>query len=463
MGISIVQKSDLSKRKLHAKTALVLAGGAISGGAFKAGGLKALSDFLVNFSVTDFDIFVGISAGSFLAAPIAGGIPPEEILSILDGSSETFSQLSPFETFYPAFKKFAETPLKYFYKRISFFPGILVDFFSALPDLSEELKGNMLDFIKNPNYSNYEKVVKPLLKTVYSSRSMPSVISAIPDGIFDNRPLEVYLRENMKRNKLSNHFKVLKRIRGKDLYISAMDLDTAENVVFGWDEKNDILISEAVMASTAMPGFYQPARIKGVDYIDGGVRKTANLDLAIQKGADLILCYNPFRPLRNDVVIDYVREGNRYVSKNRRISDGGMIGVFNQVFRTLYHSRLHYAMQRYQDDPNFKGDIILIEPTEDDDTFFQMNPFGFWNRAKAAKQGFDSVSVSINGRFEEISKILSSYGIEMSQDLISSEEERIRKASNDDSVIMNVLERTKSKKKGFRIIDGGPEQKAKKA
>ena len=63
MGITIVQKSDLSKKKVNAKVALVLAGGAITGGTFKVGGLKALNDFLVNRKVTDFDIYVGISAG----------------------------------------------------------------------------------------------------------------------------------------------------------------------------------------------------------------------------------------------------------------------------------------------------------------------------------------------------------------------------------------------------------------
>ena len=40
-----------------------------------------------------------------------------------------------------------------------------------------------------------------------------------------------------------------------------------------------------------------PARINGVDYVDGGVRHTANIDVAIEQGADLIICYNPFRPV----------------------------------------------------------------------------------------------------------------------------------------------------------------------
>ena len=64
MGITIIQKSDLSVRKPNAKVALVLAGGAVTGGAFKVGGLKALDDLLVNRKTTDFDVYVGLSAGA---------------------------------------------------------------------------------------------------------------------------------------------------------------------------------------------------------------------------------------------------------------------------------------------------------------------------------------------------------------------------------------------------------------
>jgi Predicted esterase of the alpha-beta hydrolase superfamily len=460
MGIKIVQKSDLSKKKLHSKIALVLSGGAISGGAFKAGGLKALNDFLVNRKVTDFDIYVGISAGGFLAAPLAGGIPPEEILKSLEGTSEHFFQLSPLEIYYPNWREMVERPLKYLFNRCAYFPSLLVDFIQALPNIGESLKKGIVKFVHDPTYSNYEQMVKPLVKAVYSGRSSPSILSALPTGFFDNKPIEKYLRENMKRNHLSNHFKVLKRIRGKDLYICAMSLDSSNRAIFGWDEKNDITISEAVMASTAMPGFYKPARIKGVDYIDGGVIKTANIDLAIEKGAELIICYNPFRPLKNVVNLEYHREKNAYLTKDRRISDNGLFGIFNQVFRTLYHSRLKYAIQRYEEDKNFKGDIILLEPKEDDATFFQMNPFAFWTRANAARTGFESVRSSIDERFDEVKAILSAYGIDMTRELVEQDEAKIRRAANDDREIMDVLEGQGTGKGKLRIIAGGRKGKA---
>ena len=46
MGLTLIRKSDDAPRKRDPKIALVLAGGAVSGGAFKVGGLKALNDYL---------------------------------------------------------------------------------------------------------------------------------------------------------------------------------------------------------------------------------------------------------------------------------------------------------------------------------------------------------------------------------------------------------------------------------
>ena len=95
MGITIIQKSDLGVRKKDAKVALVLAGGALTGGAFKLGGLKALDDFLINRKVVDFDVYVGLSAGAMLGAPLAAGVPPSEMLRALDGTSVQFSRFRP--------------------------------------------------------------------------------------------------------------------------------------------------------------------------------------------------------------------------------------------------------------------------------------------------------------------------------------------------------------------------------
>src|SRR3989338_8155825 len=157
MGITIIQKSDLTKKKTNAKTALVLAGGAVSGGAFKVGGLKALNYFLVNRKVTDFDIYLGISAGAFLAAPLAGGIGPEVMLESLDGTSEHFSQLSPINLYWPNWEEWCMRPVNFLYKHLSFVPCIISDVLRTLPKNRKYIYEQLVDFVKSPSYSNYEK------------------------------------------------------------------------------------------------------------------------------------------------------------------------------------------------------------------------------------------------------------------------------------------------------------------
>lgn len=455
MGITIVQRSDLSVKKDNPKIGLVLAGGAISGGAFKIGGLKALNDFLVNRKLTEFDIYVGLSAGAILSIPLAGGTPPEEMLASLDGRSTKYSQLSPFDLYAPNFVEFFKRPTDFLIGHLSYVPGMVFELFRTFPRIEKEsFWENCRRFLKKPTYSNYENLTRPLLKAVFATRTIPSLGELIPSGVFDNAPLETYLRRNMKHNHMPNNFRVLKKTTGKSLYMTAMNLDTSENIVFGPDEKSDIAISEAAQASSAIPGFYKPARLKGVDYIDGGVRKTANIDLAFEKGADLVICYNPFRPYNNKLLLEYLREENRFVTKNKRLADWGMGTVINQVFRTLFHSRLQFGLANLTADPAFKKDLILIEPTEDDNDFFTMNPLYFWNRAKAAKLGFDSVMSSVNRHYDQINKILSAYGIRMSKEAVEADVKDIKNSQYDDQVIMDVLENARPQKK-LRYVRGG--------
>src|SRR5947209_6987335 len=64
------------------KTALVLAGGGITGGIYQLGVLRALDDLLLNRSVLDFDLYIGTSAGAFIATLIAQGIPPRALVDM---------------------------------------------------------------------------------------------------------------------------------------------------------------------------------------------------------------------------------------------------------------------------------------------------------------------------------------------------------------------------------------------
>jgi NTE family protein len=436
MSITIVQKSNLAKPRPHAIKALILAGGSITGGSFTSGGLKALGDFLDDFCVNDFDIFVGISSGSLLAASLAAGITPESMLKSLDGTSRYFSQLTAWYCYRPNLSEPLERPFQYLSMLASITMSGVVRLIKRQGELRRELISAAWRFITDPSFDAYETVLG-FLRDYLNFEQMPSFMALLPSGVFDNAPVEEYIRKNIMRNSLTNNFGEAYRITGKRLYISAMRLDSARRVVFGADEDATLSISEAIQASTAFPGMYKPARIRGIDYVDGGVQDTANIDTAVGKGAELIVCYNPFRPCNAEKFVEGFKRERR---KGQRMVAGGVTAVFNQVLRAFFHERLAVAVDRFRDDPSFKGDIILIDPPAEDVTFFSLNPMSLRHRVKAAKMGFQSVRDAIEERYDEMAAIFAAYGIRMSRKGIDKEWETISRPGAPDTIIRYLLE-----------------------
>ena len=418
MGLTLIHKGEGAVKR-NPRIALVLAGGAVSGGAFKVGGLKALNDFLVGRRVTDFDMYVGLSAGSVLAIPLAAGITPDEMVQVLEGTHPRFDQLRPLDFYGLNWQEFVTRPSQFVYDAATYAPGVALELIRSLPSLPrafEELRsGRFLDW----RYRDFEEAVSNLIDHVSLSRELPSLTDHIPSGIFDNASLERWMRRGLEGIEMPNDFEAFEAERACQLYISACNLDTAERVIFGADEEKRVTISEAMQASTALPGFYRPVRLDGVDYVDGGVRSTANIDVAIEKGADLIICYNPFRPFVNDV------EGNME-EEGQYLSDRGMKLVINQVFRTLLHTRLKLGLQQYLLDERFQGDIVLLEPQEHDAKFFAVNPLAFWKRGEAMRHGFESVNASIEQNFDILQSVLGRYGLRLSRAAARQKAERAR-------------------------------------
>src|SRR5579875_1519154 len=70
-------------RRRRSKTARVLGGGGFTGAVYEIGALRALDLLSVNRTVNQFDVYVGTSAGAFVAAAVANGISPEEMMRVL--------------------------------------------------------------------------------------------------------------------------------------------------------------------------------------------------------------------------------------------------------------------------------------------------------------------------------------------------------------------------------------------
>ena len=66
---------------------------------------------------------------------------------------------------------------------------------------------------------------------------------------------------------------------GGRTWIAAMDYDTGRRVLFGHPAAPRASLADAVVASCSIPGWYEPARIGGRRYVDGGVCSATSLSV----------------------------------------------------------------------------------------------------------------------------------------------------------------------------------------
>src|ERR1700750_2080818 len=324
MGHGVAVSAPARRGRRSSRTALVLGGGGFTGGVYQIGALRALDLLSVNRAVTQFDVYVGTSAGSLIASLVANGVTPEQMMRTVN------DQVPP-----------------------------------ALPPLDRSMllrlnRSEMaLKALKLPLHA--VSVTRNLVRSLGAISAVDLVLAlgdALPSGIYTGEGVERYLREALAGDGRTDDFRLLKN----ELYLVATDLDTCERIVLGAEGWGDIPISAAVRASTALPMVYAPYRVRERELIDGGIVSTTNLDIAVEAGAKLIIVVNPLVPFVNDFskLIPTITG-----SRARRVSDMGFPQIGYQAFKLLACQRLHEMARRWEERyPG--GDIILIEPAPND-------------------------------------------------------------------------------------------------
>ena len=347
------------RRRGKPKVALVCAGGGITGAVYEIGCLRALQE-LLGRSLLDLDLYVGISGGAFVASLLAAGISP----------CEMYDEATTRKTLLGA----AGTPLyrlgsAELARRMAGAPRVLRD------ALVTSLKG------EGRNLSDLAL----------------SLFELLPPGLMDTSGIQEYLHRVFRSRLRADSFGSLAR----QLYVVAVDLDSGETVVFGRDGFRNVPVSKAVQASSALPGLYRPVRIGGRDYVDGGVTKTAHINLAIQSGADLVICINPIVPYLNDTANGPLRG---------HISNRGVSWVLDQVFRIALHGRMQRGLDGYaREHPDV--DILLIEPTRDDVRMFGYNIMRFSARRVVAEHGYHTAVAYFRRYAARYRKLFAKHGI----------------------------------------------------
>ncbi len=83
-------------------------------------------------------------------------------------------------------------------------------------------------------------------------------------------------------------------------WISAVDYDTGQRVLFGRDDAPPAPLPDAVVASCSVPGWYQPTTIGGHRYVDGGVRSMTSLSALSGTDAQDIYVLAPMASTESD-------------------------------------------------------------------------------------------------------------------------------------------------------------------
>jgi NTE family protein len=376
------------------KTALVLSGGGLAGAVYHIGAMRALNDALLDRSVNDFDMYVGTSAGAVIASCLANGIKTKDLLRSVSGQAGPLD-LHRGDVFMPNYKEFAVKLLG--------LPGITV---SAVWHLLRHM-GDMDLFDFGALFGD-----------------------ALPSGFFDSGATARYLHRVFKFVDGTDDFRQLE----KELVVIATDLDNGERTVFGSGNNDRVPISRAAAASAAVPVLYTPINIEGRDYLDGGLRGTASIDVAIEHGCDLIICVNPLVPFDNSA-----RNIPRLGSQAHSVREKGFSAIINQITRISLHSGLQYHIKQVRR-AHPEVDIVEIQPKRTDARMFFNNPMRFSSRMLIARHGYESVIVELDENFERNKEVLARHGLSVRRSLMREQLRLIKRAAYDPRVISKVLQ-----------------------
>jgi predicted acylesterase/phospholipase RssA len=354
---------------------LALAGGGPLGAIYEIGALSALTEAFEGVDFNDADVYVGVSAGGFIAAALANGITPHQLSRVFIEGEKSIDRFEPSILLRPAFREYA--------KRLASVPPL------AMSAAWHYLLGT------SSIMSAFERLGR-----------------AIPTGVFSGDAVDRYLSGIFGQPGRSNDFRQLSH----KLYLVATDLDTGSSVAFGGPGMDHVPISLAVQASAALPGLFPPVEIEGRYFVDGALRKTLHASVALDHGVDLMLCLNPLVPY--DASPHHgTRDREHQVDK---LVEGGLPVVLAQTFRSIIHSRLGAGLERYKTAyPD--TDILLFEPNRADANMFFTNLFSYSSRRRLCEHAYQKTREELWNRRHELASVLERHGVKIRTDVLRDE------------------------------------------
>ena len=355
--------------RTNGKIGLACAGGVIEGAVYEIGALNAIDEAIEGVHLHELDVYVGVSSGGMISACLANGISAEALARSVVGKAEPSLNVDPNIFFKPAFSEYAQRLLR----------------------LPREVLGTLGRALRQPGDLSLFGL-------------LANLGAAMPAGLFDNAPIQQFVARAFSTGGRTDDFRRLEAM----LHIVAMDLDTADIALFGGPGRDEVPISNAIQASTALPGLYCPVEIGGRYYIDGVARRTVHASVALNEGATLLFCINPIVPVNIQLrqKLDQLRgEG---------LVHGGLPAVLSQTFRAIVDSRKRTGFKKYAH-THPDADLILIEPDYEETRMFFSNIFSFSNRHDVAEMAYQATRQHLLNNASDIEAKLDRHGLTLNR------------------------------------------------
>lgn len=221
---------------------LVLGAGGALGASWTVGALVALQDEL-GWDARDADTIVGTSAGSVVAAMLAGGVGLDALLDSQRGQPAT--EGAPFDYDYRAER--------------------------ARPPLPKLRVGSRSLLLRGALHPRQVPALATISAWLLEGRGNLDHIGSVVDQVVAPGEWPAQPRT----------------------WIVAMDFDAGTRVAFGSEGAPASDFAAAVMASCAIPGWYAPVSIAGRRYVDGGTYSPTSIDLLAGEDLDVLYVLAP--------------------------------------------------------------------------------------------------------------------------------------------------------------------------
>lgn len=316
------------------RVGLVLGAGGVLGGAWLVGALHALRSEL-RWEPRNAAHLVGTSAGATMAALLAAGVGADDLLPEAARTMKDTRDVQP-ETDWLLLELAAEANYRLAGQVPRPIPGSL---------------GLCLAGLRQPGFWTPFRLLSGLA----------------PRGHISTDPIKRTIRRAQK------HLKQDGWPVGRTCWLVATDYLTGRRTVFGREDAPAAELADAAAASCAIPGFFEPQRIDGRLYVDGGLGSLSHLDLLAGAGLDLAICLNPMSS----------REGSAGWSPLEQVS---------RAFSRAAAWQLRREAERVR---RFGTPIVLLEPCAEDLALMGGNMMDAKKAIEVAQLASESVAAQL--------------------------------------------------------------------